>query len=210
MGGSGSGNWYRFDSKALVEGCLSIDIRQMSRSGCLEPWQRYSWKWQNGCDITIGTQPDAIELFYSISYNGKPHEDVNYKVPLSWTSCSYGGKRPWFICPGKSCGRRVAKLYLAGRYFLCRHCHDLVYSSQRQAKEFRLMDKAQKIYRRLGVDSHNDLFLESKPKGMHQTTYNDLIEKAQGLESEALQAMNMRLRSFGTLHLRLIGDTRAN
>jgi hypothetical protein len=194
MGGSGSGNWYRFSSKTLAEHCLSIDVRQLSRKGCLEPWLRYSWGWQNGCNIIIETSPEAIELAYTISCNGQQGERVHIEVPLSWTSCNYGGKRPWFICPGKGCGRRVAKLYLAGKYFLCRHCHDLAYLSQRQGKEFRLIDKAQKIYRRLGVKSHNDLYFKSKPKGMHQTTYDRLRDEAEELESEGLRAACIRFK----------------
>ena len=31
------------------------------------------------------------------------------------------------------CARRVRKLYLVGRYFECRHCHDLVYTSSQQS-----------------------------------------------------------------------------
>jgi hypothetical protein len=192
MGGFGSGNWYRFDSKTLVEDCLNIDVRQLSRKGCLEPWLRYSWAWQNGCNIVIETTPGAIELFYTISRNEQPGEKVHIKVPLSWTSCNYGGKRPWFICPGNGCGRRVAKLYLAGKYFLCWHCHDLAYLSQRQGKEFRLIDQAHKIYRRLGVSNNDELYLKPKPKGMHQTTYNRLRYKAEELESEALRAAVIR------------------
>jgi hypothetical protein len=194
MGGSGSGNWYRFDSKTLAEHCCSIDVRQLSRWGSLKPWLRYPLEWNNGSNIVIETRPGAIELFYGISRNGQPREDVHIEVPLSWTSCNYGGKRPWFVCPGKGCGRRVAKLYLAGKYFLCRHCHDLAYLSQRQGKEFRLIDKAQKIYRRLGVKSHNDLYFEPKPKGMHQTTYDRLRDEAEELEDEALQAACIRFK----------------
>jgi hypothetical protein len=121
MGGSGSGNWYRFNSKTLVESCLNIDIRKLNRKGRLEPRQRYSWKWQDGNYITIETKPEAIELDYTISYDGESKK-INYEIPLSWTSCNYGGKRPWFICPGEGCGRRVAMLYSRHGYFLCRNC----------------------------------------------------------------------------------------
>jgi hypothetical protein len=196
MGGSGSGNWYRFDSKTLAEHCLSIDVRQLSRKRCLEPGQRYSWRWQNGSDIVIETKPEAIELFYGISRNEQPREDVHILVPLSWSSCNYGRERPWLICPGKGCGRRVAKLYLADKYFLCRHCHDLAYSSQRQAKEFRLLDKAQKICRRLGVTNCNDLFTASKPKGMHWRTYEKLVDEAQELEQESLYSISQKLNNM--------------
>jgi len=94
LGGSGSGNWYRFDSKTRVEDCLNIDARHLDRKGRLEPWQGYSWEWQNGCNIFIKTEPEAIELIYTITKNGEQHEEVDYRVPLSWTSCNYGGKRP--------------------------------------------------------------------------------------------------------------------
>jgi hypothetical protein len=133
MGGSGSGGWYRFDSKTLTEHCISIDVRYLSRKGWLEPWQRYSWRWQDGNCITIETKPEAIELDYTISYDGESQK-INYEIPLTWTSCNYGEKRPWFICPGKGCGRRVAIVYSRHGYFLCRHCHDLAYLSQRKAK----------------------------------------------------------------------------
>jgi hypothetical protein len=196
MGGPGSGNRNRFDSKTLAERCLFVDVRQLSRTGCLEPWLRYSWKWNNGCNIVIETKPEAIELLYTISYDGQQREDVHIRVPLSWTPCNYGGKRPWFICPGKDCGRRVAKLYLEGKYFLCRHCHDLVYSSQGVGKEWRLMDKAQRIYKRLGVNSHDDIYFKPKPKGMHQATYDMLSDKALDLEHEAMQAVIRKIKSI--------------
>jgi hypothetical protein len=34
---------------------------------------------------------------------------------------------------GVACGRRVRKLYLSGRYFGCRHCHELTYASSRES-----------------------------------------------------------------------------
>jgi hypothetical protein len=201
MGGTGSGNWYRFDSKTLAEHCMSLDVRHLNRKGCLEPWLRYAWNWQNGCNIVIETTSEAIELFYGISRNEQPREDVHIEVPLSWSSCNYGGKRPWFICPGKGCGRRVAKLYLAGKYFLCRHCHDLAYSSQRERKEFRLLNKAQKICRRLGANNCSDLFDVSKPKGMHQRTYEKLVEEAEELEHESLFVMSKKLKNkYNSIH----------
>ena len=196
MGGSGSGNRYRFDSKTMAEHCCSIDVRQLNRWGYLKPWLRYPLKWNNESNIVIETKPGAIELFYGISRNEQPREDVHIEVSLSWSSCNYGRERPWFVCPGKGCGKRVAKLYLAGKYFLCRHCHDLAYSSQRQAKEFRLLDKAQKICRRLGVTNCDDLFGAPKPKGMHRRTYEKLVDGAQELEQESLYAVSQKLNNM--------------
>ena len=134
MGGYGSGRRYGY-CKPLVEDCMSIDIRYLSRSGCLGLWQRYSLGWQNGCDILIETSLEAVQLFYNLSLDGQPQENVYIKIPLSWTPCNYGGKSPWFSCPG--CRKRVAKLYLESRYFLCRHCSNLAYSSQREDRKMR-------------------------------------------------------------------------
>jgi len=185
MGGRGSGNWYTRDSKTLVESCLSIDVRRLNKHCRLLPGLRFTWGWDNGCNIDIETKPDAIDLFYSVSINGQQRDEVHTIVPLSWTPCTYGGERPWFICPGEGCGKRVAKLYLNGKYFLCRHCHDLAYSSQRTAKEFRLIEKAHRIYRRFGiVDTSDTVASKSKPKGMHQDTYDTLAAKAHDLQLE--------------------------
>jgi hypothetical protein len=194
MGGRGSGNRQRFDSKTLAEDCLKIDIRHLSKEGCLKPGQRYL-KWQNGCSIAIKTERDAFVLQYAVTHDTQL-ETVDIKIPLSWTSCTYGGKRPWFICPGEGCGRRVAKLYLKDRYFRCRHCHDLAYSSQREGKEKRLMYRSQRICRRLGANSCFDLCLKPKPKGMHQSTYDELSLKAKELDRESLIAAAKKFGNF--------------
>ena len=51
-------------------------------------------------------------------------------VELEWSECTYGGRRPWFLCP--DCRERVALLYLGDGHFRCRHCLRLVYESQRE------------------------------------------------------------------------------
>jgi hypothetical protein len=45
------------------------------------------------------------------------HRDelVEQRINFIWTTCNYGGKRVWFICP--SCGKRVAVIYLGCKYF---------------------------------------------------------------------------------------------
>jgi hypothetical protein len=201
MGGFGSGSWYRFGTKNLVENCLCLDIYQLNRKKMLLSPNAYSLSWSNGSNIAIKSNLGSIELSYSISCDSQ-HEDVAYTIPLSWTSCNYGGRRPWFICPGKGCNKRVANLYFFGKYFLCRHCHDLVYSSQRDAKAFRLLHKAQKIYKKLGVKNHDDLFITPKPKGMHQETYDRLCEEATDLELKSSRMLMMKLDKISAIQER--------
>ena len=192
MGGYGSGKRYGSDRKTLAEQCMCIDIRILKRNGLLEPGSSGSWKWQNGCYVDFRTTFGAVELFYKISFNKQPLERVYTRVRLSWTPCNYGGMRPWFVCPAKECKRRVAKLYIVRKDFLCRHCHDLAYLSQREGKEWRLKERAQGIYQRLGANSRDDLCGVPKPKGMHRTTYDKLIGKAKELELESLRAMGKK------------------
>lgn len=194
MGGFGSGLQCGSDRKTLAEECMCIDIRILKRNGLLEPMSSGSWRWQNGCYIDIRTTFGAVELFYKTSYNEQPLESVYIKARLSWTRCNYGGWRPWFKCPAEGCGRRVAKLYIVRKYFLCRHCCDLAYLSQRESRECRLLDRAQGIYHRLGANSRDDLWSVPKPKRMHRTTYDRLIRRAEELELDSLRAYGIRYR----------------
>ena len=53
---------------------------------------------------------------------------------LSFSSCRYRGKRPWFVCPMAECGRAVAVFYLSDLRFLCRHCHSLAMEVSERAE----------------------------------------------------------------------------
>ncbi len=77
--------------------------------------------------------------------------------------CRFGGNGPYFRCPGVvnglACGRRVAKLYGAGRYFLCRHCYRLAYASQSEGAWDRALRRANKIKKTpLGASDGSILF----------------------------------------------------
>lgn len=73
---------------------------------------------------------------------------LRYPVTLEWTSLHFGGRRAWFLCPARGCGRRVAVLY-GGSTFACRYCHKLVYECQRETADDRAMRRADTIRRRL-------------------------------------------------------------
>jgi len=90
---------------------------------------------------TLTGEPPTIRLYYTHTRRGEDHgEDLDYRVGLTTTPLPWGGVRWWFVCPllvnGRSCGRRVGKLYLPpeGRYFGCRHCYDLTYESTRRPR----------------------------------------------------------------------------
>lgn len=99
-----------------------------------------------------------------------------------------GGSRPWFACPGVvngvTCGRRVAKLYGAGRYFLCRYCYGLAYSSQSETASDRALRRANKVRMRLGGDPGMLSPFPKRPKGMHLRTYERLHHRVWDAEEE--------------------------
>jgi hypothetical protein len=95
---------------------------------------------------------------------------------------------PYFACPGVlngiSCGRRVAKIYGAGAYFLCRYCYRLAYASQREDRYDRALRRANKIRMQLGGEPGIGEPFPSRPKGMHHQTYERL--KSAVLNAEIL------------------------
>jgi len=84
------------------------------------------------------------------------HESAACTVWLTTTRPHFGGLRWWFCCPlrveGRPCGRRVGKLYLppGGRYFGCRHCHGLTYTSCQDSRRFDALYRW--LAREAGVD----------------------------------------------------------
>ncbi len=195
MGGAGSGSWYRFNKKTIVEECRSLDVRRLHRKGLLKRGCRFSWSWSRAGrqiasigGVVLGS-PRPERLVLTFRYRSGPSaywEDVRQPVSLTWTACNFGGERPWFICPGVGCRRRVAVLYGPGKYFLCRHCYDLSYQSQRDNKMYRALHRAQKIRERLGGSANMTEPFPEKPKGMHWQTYERLWWEHHEAEMEQL------------------------
>ena len=147
-------------------------------------------------------------------------------IPIVHVPCRFGGSRPYFVCPGTvisgtgsgttnastgaaatattGCGRRVIKLYLSNRYFLCRHCSGLVYASPYEQPWQRAYRRAHRLQQRLGSSitgdgsSNNDAGMTTvgvpkKPKGMSVPAYARLLEAALQAEIRAYDA--------GTAHI---------
>src|SRR5262245_41726667 len=99
MGGHGSGRWYRWRSRVTVGACLKLDVRALQRRKVLTPGNVVSWVWRRDgepvADIRVRVWSDAITLTYRCGYGGGDWEGVTETVPLDWTACHYGGRRPW-------------------------------------------------------------------------------------------------------------------
>ena len=194
MGGFGSG---RPAGRGKVEACRSIDVNRLHREGCLRAGSMASCQWSRDGDKVTPTnmraEHDRLHLTYRLRIGGGEWEDVNETVRIVRMPCRFGGARPYFVCPGvvngTVCGRRVAKLYGPGRYFVCRHCYRLAYASQSEDAQRRSMRRATKIRQRLGGNAGTASPLPPKPKGMWRRTYERLREQALDAEERADEAL---------------------
>ena len=80
-------------------------------------------------------------------------------------------------------------MYVLGKYFLCRHCYDLSYQSQRKDKKERALRRARKIRQHLGGSANMLEPFPESPKGMHLETYMKLFWEHQEAEMEHLAGM---------------------
>jgi hypothetical protein len=176
MGGYGSG---RPASKRKADGCRTLDVNRLNREGCLRPGWQGHWQWSRdgkqvasiGCKAT----ETSFVLGYRIQLNGDDWEPITQPIPITRIDCHYGNQRPYFRCPGvmngRHCGRRVGKLFLGGKYFLCRHCYNVAYTSQSEAHYDRALRRANKTRMALGGEPGTAHWIKPKPKGMWQRTY---------------------------------------
>lgn len=198
MGGSGSGQWYRWDSKSTTGDYLCLSITRLFQQGFIrkDGVNSGTLVWSRGFDdekiASIGytSNMTADHPAFNVRYTSDG-ESYSYPIYLDWTEPHYGGKRWWFKCPAMGCGRRVGKLY-GGNIFACRHCHNLAYESQREHPGFRFLSRAQRIHQELGGDGYVD-WEPPKPKGMHWKTYERKLAEMNHYHNAALGSMCMRL-----------------
>lgn len=139
MGGMGSGNWYRWDTRATVEQSLVLDMAKF-RGHVLDGRSGNATWTRRGGESSIGWRFHwaGDHMVLTLNYR-HGQQDVRIPVRLQTTPVHFGGFRWWFTCPlivrGRACERRVAKLYSArSPYFGCRQCMRLTYESCRDSQ----------------------------------------------------------------------------
>ncbi len=134
-------NIYKTMSKVETEQCSKLSIFWLKQNKALYQGSSGSiyWGFSFGSTLRVNyfiKELSNIELCYLKALGDKP-EKLIYKIKLTSTSCNYGGKRLWLICPlttnGKYCGKRVGVLYKPdySSYFGCRYCFKLTYKSSK-------------------------------------------------------------------------------
>jgi hypothetical protein len=199
MGGFGSG---RHGGRRCTDDLRPLDVRKINRAGLLTPGRWFDWQWT--CDgevtatISLRVEADRVVLNYrnrNRNHNGGEWELMNYAVRFDWTSCGFGGRRVWWLCPAVGCGRRVAVLHGA-RVFACRQCNGVAYRSQREADDDRATRRADTIRRRLGWEPGILNGNGPKPMGMHWRTFERLQAEHDAHVNAALAGMAAKLGLF--------------
>ena len=133
-------------SHGNVEDFQAFDVHVLHRVGALQealvtfPW--VSFRWPGLVHLRANKWRVDIEFRHG----------ATQRIPVVWTSCHFGGWRPWFMC-GR-CSQRVGKLYSTGVALHCRRCLSLWYSSQRRGAKSRRYLRALKLRLRLGGVAH--------------------------------------------------------
>ncbi|WP_052353849.1 hypothetical protein [Neobacillus jeddahensis] len=192
MGGYGSGAYGLLGSKVrkrTVEETFCLEIKGFK--GNLNG-RTLRMSWNNGeKSIGIKTNVDHIVLFYYAD-----EEPIKENVGIESTKVGFG-ERLWFCCP--ECDKKTARLYLVGKYFRCRDCHQLTYSSCQESGDplDYLYLKIRRLQRKLGLDGKGvDPYALPyfKPKNMHYKTFIKLRNQLESIQDE-------RERAFLSHHL---------
>ncbi|WP_386173732.1 hypothetical protein [Sulfitobacter sp. R86518] len=179
--------------KQKAEDCISLSIEDVHRSGRLRPGSGGCWSYfVNGIEVSrVGYRAefDRFILEYKARKNGGDWEHVTLIIAIARTRCHFGGTRPYFICPSVKnripCGRRVGRLYSVDKYFFCRHCANVTYTSQTKPSHERKLRQASKIRASLGGEPGMAKSIPPRPKGMWQQTYRKKRSKIERYESQA-------------------------
>jgi hypothetical protein len=215
MVGIGPGGRDDYATTPTVEACRSIDINEFTDA--IEQPGASATVWKGDREdpewwITVHIEGDptadrasALRLSFTVTDRRTDEQrEYDYPVRLDYTECNFGGKRPWFRCPGviagEECNRRVGKLYCPpGRdLFLCRHCYDLGYVSSRTSGDD--MKQAELRFRKAhaninGERKHPGQYYgpPDRPKGMHGSTYDRLCEDLEAAYRDWEEASHAKL-----------------
>jgi hypothetical protein len=154
------GRW-SYSTRWTVEECKTITTKFLNEHKYFDGGIRtggMSWSRNGDKTGSIGFVVSTVEgdeyirfQYTQTDRNTEEKTELDYKARLDWTTCYFGGRRWWFICPlvvnGRACNRRVGSLHLGNsKYFGCRHCYSLTYESSKESHKFDSM------FLKMGVD----------------------------------------------------------
>jgi hypothetical protein len=187
-----------------VESSPALDIHHLLARGCLEPGWVGTGSEVSG-DVAIDLRAGVGQLYFSwrpindpasspgSGASEEPSAGRTEIISISRVTYRSGARHLYFLCPGAGCGRRVLKLYLSQRRFLCRHCRGLVYTSKYERPWRRAFRRVNRLRQRLGPAR---MGAPEKPKDMLVRTYEHLLDATLRAEIQATEASTARLQQL--------------
>ena len=173
----------RLTVEELATDC--VDVRELCKAGALDgEWVSFRWpqlRWPTVRKMRAARYLVLIEM---------QNQTVAQQVPISWSSCNYGGARPWLHC---LCGRRVARLFKGFGGYHCRACcGDPLYESQLRNKKARAYLQAYRSRQQLGGSRPVVDPVPERPYGMKRKTYARLCDRIERLEAPLIGSRVVR------------------
>lgn len=134
--------WGNHRRKQTVEGAHQFPVNVVERFGGVLRWS-VRGKEVGSANYTPEYRDDALRgvmMRYTVTLRDQAPEALQYFVPIVQRTTAAGIRHQLWICPlvvnGQQCDHTVRSLYLpgGGRYFGCRHCYHLTFTS-RQAHD---------------------------------------------------------------------------
>ena len=194
MGGQGSGGWNR-KYIGTTEEAIKLAISDLKNAGLLIGPRAGKLTWAtNGIvqlDLNLQRDGNTLSINDATCDHNRHMDDYSQKIELLERSTNKGGSYLLFRCP--CCYKPRRHLYLSRFFFICRCCAKLTYKSKREHEDARLFRQWDKISAKLGgleFDRANPI---TKPKGMHGSTFEQLVQKLSKVEN-AIDCKLARLR----------------
>ena len=75
----------------VTEEAHALDVRQLRRNGLLLPGCTFgvAWPGRRTRYFRVANSLDALSVI----------DGLSTLIPLFWTACTFGGRRPWFYVP---------------------------------------------------------------------------------------------------------------
>ena len=147
MGGPGSGSWVRTNTKRGTDSLPRLSVSDLGNAvGLKHPGNvgRLSWTFKGDEVVAYRATYDG-ESVHLLCESGTQQQFIRFTS----TTCNFGGKRCWFLCP--DCDRRVGVFYLVTDWWTCRVCGRIRYSSQQETPAARLARRLRKIRSQLSA-----------------------------------------------------------
>jgi hypothetical protein len=108
MGGPGSGSWYRWDTRRVIDMVDCLDVRILSRQGALREGVQAVITWRQGqqgeCSIKLACEHRGIVLTYRAQRAGGAWQTVHQEIAVERVRTGFG-MRALLRC--SECQRRV-------------------------------------------------------------------------------------------------------